>query len=361
MGRRTKLRDIVGALKDKASISKAALLSKPNTTALHLAVLRATTHEPSSPPHEKHIAAVLAFGHSSRPTASLCIITLMDRLQNTHNSSVALKCLITVHNIIRRGTFILQDQLSIYPSSGGRNYLNLSNFRDYANSETWELSSWVRWYARVLEQLIFTCRILGGFFLSSSTLGVGEKDVSEEEEEKVSSLLNGDLIKEIDAFVGAVEEMCKAPDPVHAQSNKLVYEVMKLIADDYQSAQKEITLRIYELRERLSSLSFGESVELVCVLRRMENCKERLSLQFLNNKTTAAELLWGLIREVKDRIGTTKDSEAGVRPETVERRLMVSESARLGERVLRSGDSVRFSSGRLELNRVSKTILESVV
>lgn len=143
MGRRaeTNLQDIVGRIKDKAAQSKAALspLSKPHEGAL----LRATTHDPYAPPEEKHVAALLSYGHRSRFTASAVVESLMDRLQTTGDAPVALKCLLTVHQIIRRGSFILQDQLSVFPFAGGRNYLKLSDFRDRRSPLTWEMSSWV--------------------------------------------------------------------------------------------------------------------------------------------------------------------------------------------------------------------------
>ena len=149
MGRITILRDLIGIIKDKASQSKAALVSNPKTLSLHLALLRATTHDPFTSPDPRHLAALLSFGHSSRATASTAIEALMDRLQTTRDASVAIKCLITVHHIIKRGSFILQDQLSVFPFTGGRNYLKLSNFRDNTTPLTWELSSLVRWYVFV--------------------------------------------------------------------------------------------------------------------------------------------------------------------------------------------------------------------
>ncbi|KAL5574148.1 hypothetical protein UlMin_023745 [Ulmus minor] len=132
MGRKTKLRDLVGALKDKASQSKAAQ-------------------------------------HQSLP--------LMNHLQNTHDASIALKCLIFVHHIIKFGSFILQDQLSVYPSNGGRNYPKLSNFRDSSNPLTWELSSWVRLYTQHLK-IIYSLVGFWFFFLGSSS-STANKDKEE--------------------------------------------------------------------------------------------------------------------------------------------------------------------------------------
>ncbi|KAJ0097780.1 hypothetical protein Patl1_28275 [Pistacia atlantica] len=225
MGRLTNL---IGTIKDKVSQSRVAMVSNPRTLSLHLAVLRATTHDPSSPPNQKHLTSLLDFGHSSRATASAVIETLMDRLQTTRDAAVAIKCLITVHHIIKHGSFILQDQLSVYPSTGGRNYLKLSNFRDNSTPLTWELSSWVR---------------------------CSDKDINNEE--KVSSLMNNDLLREIDSSVGLLEEMCKRPDFLHMLGNKLVEEVMGLVEEDYLLAISEVSIRLSEFRERLSSLSLG--------------------------------------------------------------------------------------------------------
>ncbi|XP_057972493.1 putative clathrin assembly protein At4g40080 [Malania oleifera] len=336
------VRTLIGSLKDKAALSRAALLSKPNTVALRLAVLRATTHCPSSPPRPSHLAALLSSGHSSRATASALIAALMDRLHATSDASVALKCLITVHHIIARGSFILQDQLSIFPTTGGRNYLKLSAFRDGTTPASWHLSAWVRWYAAYLERLLSASRVLGFFLCSSSSA-----ENIEIEEERVSGLTNGVLIKEIDSVVGLLEEFQKLPDSLHLNENKLVAEVKELVGRDFLSAINELAPRVGEERERLSCLSFGESVELVCALKRLEDCEERLSELFLKKKGST-EGFWVMAREMKDAAGKVKACREegwlgmGGRRE--------SESARFEDRVLKWGNSVRFSSARLDLN-----------
>ncbi|EEF28409.1 clathrin assembly protein, putative [Ricinus communis] len=264
------LRDLIGIIKDKASQSKAAVIRKPKTFSLHLALLRATTHDPFTPPNSKHITTVLSYGHSSRATAASAIEALMDRLQSTHDSSVAVKCLIIVHHIIKHGSFILQDQLSVYPSTGGRNYLKLSSFRDNTTPLTWELSSWVRWYARYLEHLLSTSRVLGFFLCSTS--GTAEKD---KEEEKVSALTNSDLLKEIDSLSNLIEEISKRPDSLHLKDNGLVDQIISLVDEDYLSSINETAARVDEFDQRMSCLSFGDSVELGCVLKRLEACKDK--------------------------------------------------------------------------------------
>lgn len=352
MGRTTKVRDIIGAIKDKASLSKATLLTKPTTASPQLTVLRSTTHDPFAPPHHHQIAAVLSFGDGSRATAASLMSSLMDRLNHTRSSSVALKCIILLHHIIRRGSFILQDQLSIYPAAGGRNYLNLSDFRDASTPTNWELSSWVRWYARFLEQLLSTARVLGFFLCSSSSTIDNYRD-----EERVTGLTNVDLLREIDALVAVFEEISKAPDPVYVQGNKVVYELMGLAAEDYLSAVNETLLGIGEFRERLSCLSFSESVEFVCILKRLENCKERLSPLFIKKKAST-ESLWCLVTELKERVGAVKVYGGEGRLVKQGRKERASESDRFDGRVLRLDNSVRFSSGRWGLDQIGSSILQ---
>ncbi|KAE8680676.1 putative clathrin assembly protein [Hibiscus syriacus] len=347
MGRVKILRDFIGIIKDKASQSKAALISNPKTLSLHLALLRSTTHDPFNPPDPRHLAALLSFGHSSRATASIAVEALMDRLQTTRDASVAIKCLIAVHHIIKRGSFILQDQLSVYPYTGGRNYLKLSNFRDDTTPLKWELSSWVRWYALYLENMLSTSRILGFFLCSTSS---GEDKDKDKEEDKASSLINSELLKEINSLGNLIEQIARAPGSLNSNCNILVDEVLGSVGEDYLSSINEVSIRVSEFRERLGCLSFVDSVELACALKRLEDCKDGLSTIF-QRKKVMIETVWGSISELKDQIGNSEVyKEYTGRSLITGRRNKVSESARFGERVMmtQGGDSVKFSSGRFQ-------------
>ncbi|ONI02393.1 hypothetical protein PRUPE_6G195400 [Prunus persica] len=359
MGRTSKLRELMGAIKDKASQSKAAILCKLNTntlsssSSLHLTLLRATTHDPFTPPNPKSLAALLSFGLSSRATASSAVESLMDRLQTTHDSAVALKCLLAVHHVIKYGSFILQDQLSVYPAGGGRNYLNLSNFRDDSTPVAWELSSWVRWYAQYIENLLLTSRLLG-FFVGSNSCIV-EKD---KEEERVSALLNGNLVRETESLVSLLEGICKRPESLGLGGNRLVIEVLGLVGEDQISAMNEISVRVNEFDERLNCLSFGDSVELLGALKRSEDCEGRL-LAVPNVKNDLVEGFWGLIREMKTKVGKEKESNNKLMATMRVEKESYSESARFGDRVLRPSDWVRFSSGRLAVDAFHLSTIQS--
>ncbi|GMP80386.1 hypothetical protein CsSME_00035502 [Camellia sinensis var. sinensis] len=347
MGRQNKLmRNLLGILKDKASLIKATLSIKPIT----VAVLRATTHSPSSPPPDHRIAALLSLGNDTRPTACATVAAVMDRLHSTPDTFVALKCLITLHHIISQGSFILKDQLSFYPSSGGRNFLNLSVFRDGRDAETWELSNWVRWYAGVLERNLITSRVLGVYISDPSSTKVTV----------TTTLLNSDLIRDVDVLVGLVEEICRAPDSLHFQQYDLVYEVVNLVGEDYRSTQQQIVIRLGECGERIGGLSSGELVELTRCLKRLEECRERLVVVFVNRKRNDA--FWDLVGETKVKAERVVEEERERERWLVRlggpRREEGSESTRGGERVLRPSQLLMLPYGGewLGLDRVQRTV-----
>ncbi|KZV53766.1 clathrin assembly protein-like [Dorcoceras hygrometricum] len=333
MGKIYTLRNLIRILKDKASLSKAAIISNPSAATLHQAVLRATTHAPPSAYDDVHFNSLLVLGDSSRATASAIITALMDRLHRTRNSTVALKCLLMIHHIIKRGPFILQDQLSIFPAKGGYNYLKLSAFRDGATAATWVLSAWVRWYARYLETLLCTCRVLGYFLCSSSN-----SMVKEIQEQRIPSFMNLDLIKDMDSLVQLLEEICKVPDSLLPEGDRLIEEIIKLLSDDFLSTANEILLRIEELKQRLNCLKFGESVELICCLKRSQDCESRLS-ELYRMKKASIDAMWASIQELREAIGTVREDGRMLS-------LGMCESARFGDRVFRLSDSVHFPSGR---------------
>ncbi|KAL6575923.1 hypothetical protein OROHE_000394 [Orobanche hederae] len=288
----TIFRDLIGIIKDKVSLSKAALLSTP----IRLAVLRATTHSPPAPPDDRRLSLLLLLGKTPRATATI-ISAVMDRLRRTGSCVVALKCLLVVHHVIKSGPYVLEDQSSIF-SGGGRNYLKLSAFHDGATVATWSLSAWVRWFACYLEILLSTSRVLG--YSVCSSCGAAK----ETQDHRISSFSNIGVIRDVDSLVILIEEICKAPDyNVVEEGEMLVKEIMGLLLPhDYIALINEILLRLSELNKRLSCLNFNDSVELVCALKRLQDCRERLSVLFAVNKASI-EIMWCLVEDLKMKVG----------------------------------------------------------
>ncbi|KAH7654611.1 ENTH/VHS domain-containing protein [Dioscorea alata] len=285
-----KLRDIVGALKDKASQTKASLLCTTTTVTIspNLAVLRATPHNPPfDPPHPHHLSTLLSFGSSPRPIAAALLSSLTSRLLSTRNASVALKSLLALHHLFVHGAFILRDQLSTALSrpSGSRHPLHLSSFRDPSSPESWTMSSWIRWFAGVLELLLASPLFTDGH-------------------DSISSLLNPDLLSELTSLVELLLETRRSPPFPTWEANALVREVVRVVAGDSLAAKHAILFRVREVRERLGSLDYADSVELRCLLRRLEDeviDKDELSPSDLNRG--AGDSFWNEIKDVRERIG----------------------------------------------------------
>lgn len=267
----------------------------------------------------------------------------MSRLHSTRDATVALKCLIVIHLVVKRGSFILQDQLSVYPRTGGRNYLNMSGFKDNRTHTKWVLSAFVRWHAGYIEQVLVTSRELGLFIGA-----VSNSDFKDKEEERVSSSSVADLLIESKSMTDLIEKICKMPEYLHGEeAKKLSLEVVGLVGSDYLSLVNDFSLRLTELKTRDSLSEFDNSVELVRVFKRLENCKEKLDIIFGCDKVST---FWNLIDEMKERFGYN-----GRGKEKEGRMLMRSiESARFGDRVGMYGDSVQFDSRRFSFNRIQE-------
>ncbi|XP_057425008.1 putative clathrin assembly protein At4g40080 [Lotus japonicus] len=305
----TRFKILADNLKDKASVLAAALSIKRQVSSVKVRVLRATTHNLSAPPSEDTIAAVLAAGRGSYLLPRACIDALMDRLHRTRSAAVALKCLFTLHNVVVKGSFALKDTLSCYPSYGGRNFLNLSDFRDDTDFESIELSSWVRWYASVVEQSLTVSRVMG-YYLTASNSSMDKKKDTQELESLVLKMSNADLLYKLENLVVFVEQIGRVPESLHLQRNELVYEVVRLVGEDYRSVQGEILWRLEELENRVTEdMDVGELSELVGYLNRLEETQERLVLLFVNRRRNNG--LWDLIKKTKVKALEKKEETEG--------------------------------------------------
>ncbi|KAE9603855.1 putative ANTH domain-containing protein [Lupinus albus] len=294
MAQRKRVRNFANKLKDKASLIAATFSFKHHLSSIHVHVIRATTHALAATPSESTIAAVLGLGqHQKFPRA--CIDALMDRLHHTRSATVAMKCLFTLHNVVVKGPITLKDQFSHYPSYGGHNFLNLSTFRDDSDVESVELSSWVRWYAVVIEQCLTVSRIMGHYL----HLSLNEQDHTQERNSSFFRLSNADLLYKIEGLILFVEQVSRVPESLHLQRKDLIYEVVKLVREDYRSAQREILWRLEELEKRMKDLDVGELNELVGYLERLEESKEKLVILFVNKIKYNG--FWDLVKEVKKK------------------------------------------------------------
>ncbi|KAI4330191.1 hypothetical protein MLD38_028494 [Melastoma candidum] len=109
--------------------------------------------------------------------------------------------------------------------------------------------------------------------------------------------------------------------------------------DDCTRVIRAVSIRINEFGERIELLSFADSVELVCSLRRLEACGGRVE-EMLDGEGSSR--VWDSIRVLRGKVG------GGGEGDGESRNGGWSESARfdVGRRLPRLSDSVLFPSGR---------------
>ncbi|CAM0951775.1 unnamed protein product [Alopecurus aequalis] len=292
----------------------------------HSAVLRATQHHPSTaPPSAHHLDALLAFGRGSRLSAAALASALTDRLRAASSghgdAAVALKCLVALRILLARGAFILRDQLLValvrHPASG-RNPLALAAF-PLARSFT--AASWVRFSARLLEVLLL--------------LPDASRDA-----EYLAALPNPHLVSELAAFASVAAAVRQAPPPSCApQANALVWEAVRLAEEDRVTAERNIAARVREAGERLDTLGLADAMELLCVLKRVEE-----------SAASPPEWKWAGLDEavVADaRRLRERAEEVLLRRTEQDRRLLRRDRAgSASARVVMPGRDVRFGSSR---------------
>eukprot|EP00250_Pteridium_aquilinum_P015666 c22688_g1_i1 orf=229-1320(-) len=257
---RIKLQEIMGLMKDQVALGH-AMVKQGQLSQINLVVLRATSQKEHIT-EEETIKSVLEVGGGSRMRVSHCIRLIMDRLNKTHSWTVALKCLLLIHRCLHEGGFMFQDQLSSHPSCGGRNYLNLSKFKDTSSPFTWAVSAWIRWYARFIEQWIQTSRNVGAFLDSK------EEDKSLHAE-KLMSLASSQLVKDIISLDDFVREVSGWLAEDFVMDHALVKEGLRLAIVTTVKVYTELKLRFREVTERISTFARKEALELLHVCERL--------------------------------------------------------------------------------------------
>ncbi|KAI3992591.1 hypothetical protein MKX01_020883 [Papaver californicum] len=151
----SKLRKVIGAVKDQTSIS---LAKATNSSNVDVAVLKATTHN-DVPLDERYVNEVLVLTSSNKVMAAACAQAIARRIGRTRNWIVALKTLMLVLRIFQDGDPYFPREV-LHAMKRGSRILNLSSFRDDKNSSPWDYTAFVRTYALYLDERL-NCFLLG--------------------------------------------------------------------------------------------------------------------------------------------------------------------------------------------------------
>ncbi|GMP39130.1 hypothetical protein CsSME_00010090 [Camellia sinensis var. sinensis] len=150
----SKLRKAIGAVKDKTSIGLAKVGSSASLADLDVAIVKATRHQ-EYPADERHIREVLNLTCYSRAYIGASIATIAKRLNKTKNWIVAIKTLVLIQRLLTDGDPAFEQEI-FFATRRGTRLLNMSDFRDTSQSDSWDYSAFVRTYALYLdEQLEF--------------------------------------------------------------------------------------------------------------------------------------------------------------------------------------------------------------
>ncbi|XP_062194094.1 putative clathrin assembly protein At4g40080 [Phragmites australis] len=312
------------------------LLSQGSAADAHHAVARATAHHPSTaPPSAHHLDALLAFGRGSRLSAAALASALVGRLRaaasGDGDAPVALKCLVALRVLLARGAFILRDQLLAklvrHPASG-RNPLALAAFP--LGRSSFAAASWVRFSARLLELLLLL------------------PDAPADDAEYLAALPNPHLVAELKAFAAVADAVRNAPPPSSApEHNALIWEAIRLSEEDRVAAERNVAARVQEMGERLDTLSLADAVELVCVLRRVEESAASSSLPPEWKWAALDERVVCAARRLRGRAEEVVLRRTGEERRVVRRDAGPSASARVLLPICSGGsEAIRFGSTR---------------
>jgi hypothetical protein len=146
----SKMRRALGAVKDKTSIGLAKVGGSASLADLDVAIVKATRHD-EYPAEERHIREILSLTCYSRAYISACVNTLSRRLNKTRNWTVALKTLMLIQRLLLEGDPAYEQEI-FFSTRRGTRLLNMSDFRDSSQSNSWDYSSFVRTYALYLDE-----------------------------------------------------------------------------------------------------------------------------------------------------------------------------------------------------------------
>lgn len=147
----SKIREVIGAVKDRTSIGLAKVSSSSSLCDLEVAIVKATRHGPN-PPNQCYVAEILSLTSYSRPMVNSCIRIVARRLNRTKNWVVALKALLLIQRLLSQGGTAFEQEI-FFTTRRGTRFLNMCDFRD-SSRRAWDYSAFVRTYALYLDELL---------------------------------------------------------------------------------------------------------------------------------------------------------------------------------------------------------------
>ncbi|XVE49594.1 hypothetical protein DITRI_Ditri01bG0094500 [Diplodiscus trichospermus] len=260
----SKIKRAIGHVKDQTSISLAKVGGSTSLADLDVAIVKATRHE-EYPAEERHIREILSSTSYSRAYISACVNTLSRRLNKTQNWIVALKTLILIQRLLSEGDPANEQEIFFSTRRGSR-ILNMSDFRDTSESNSWDYSAFVRTYALYLdERLEYKMQGRRG---KRSIYGYDEED--EEENDKaivarstpIREMKTEHLFSRLQHLQQLLDRFLSCRPTGSAKCNRIVMVALHPILKESFQIYYDISEILGILIDRFMELDVSESVKI---------------------------------------------------------------------------------------------------
>ncbi|KAL2511878.1 putative clathrin assembly protein [Abeliophyllum distichum] len=268
----SKIRKAIGAVKDQTSIGLAKVGSSSSLSDLEVAIVKATRHE-EYPPDNKHIREILSLTCYSRTYVGACVSTISRRLSKTKNWVVAIKALMLIQRLLTEGDPAFAQEI-FFTTRCGTRLLNMSDFRDSSQSNSWDYSAFIRTYALYLdERLEFKMQGKRGKHVAFAykdeekevgrkAKGVGATPVHEMRNDRIFSRIHH-LMQLLERFLACRPAgvakynrvVTIALYPIVKESFQLYYDITEIIGiliDRFMELDIPDSVKVYEIFCRLS-------------------------------------------------------------------------------------------------------------
>ncbi|KAF5188633.1 Clathrin coat assembly protein [Thalictrum thalictroides] len=149
-----RIKQVYTALREQSCVSYAKIAMIGRFCDVDLLVIRATSPD-DFPVSEKYVHDLLRIFSSSPSSIRIFALSFTRRFGNTHSWRVALKCLFLLHRLIRSlpENCLFRSDL-LWVRSNGLISLFPCRFRDNSSSNSHEFTSFIRAYARLLDEAL---------------------------------------------------------------------------------------------------------------------------------------------------------------------------------------------------------------
>ncbi|KAL0559305.1 hypothetical protein IC582_003911 [Cucumis melo] len=244
------IRKAIGAMKDQTTISIAKVAGNM-ARELDVLVVKATSHD-EDPADDRYIREIVNLcSNYSNGYVNACVVTISKRLSKTRDWIVALKALIVVHRVLIDGHPSFGEEI-VYATRKGTRVLDLSGFRDEAHSNSWDHSSFLRFYALYLDELIET------LVLEKKVKGGDESYYRGKRQSSWRSIRPERVVEELNQLIRMLDRVLACRPNGMAKSSRLVITALNLVIKESFRLYIEICDALGVLLDQFKEMEYAD-------------------------------------------------------------------------------------------------------